>query len=202
MNDLLSELLEAPPSAIPAIPAIRPNPEAAGIAESQESQAPSPAVDLDQVRARLMVLAEDEYLPPELVQSISSADLQACVDSSELELRGFLHSVRRQRSIGEGQRPYEYTAAAYCEGCGPVWLWEGAPSLVKACPWCFRKKAGKRIPRPPVRCADCLHQTPDPINPRDGIGTCAIGACQHEALFPQMERSCGDWARAHQEPPA
>lgn len=195
MNDLLSELLEAPPSAIPAIPAIRPSPEAPGIAESQESQAPSPSVDLDQVRARLMVLAEDECLPPELVQSISSADLQACADSSEPELRGFLHSVRRQRAIGEGQRPHEYTAPAYCEGCGPVWLWEGAPSPAKACPWCFRRKAGKRIPRPPVACRACAHFQPDSMNPRDGIGTCGIGAKLRAPLYPGLPRTCAGWVQ-------
>lgn len=30
-----------------------------------------------------------------------------------------------------------------CEGCGPVLLWADCPAVVKACPWCFRRKAGK-----------------------------------------------------------
>lgn len=57
--------------------------------------------------------------------------------------------VGRQR-MDAGLPPLEWgePVAAYCEGCGPVLLWAGCPAVVKACPWCFRRKAGKPIARP------------------------------------------------------
>ena len=36
-----------------------------------------------------------------------------------------------------------------CTGCGPVLLWPECPPVVAACPWCFRRKVGKPVARPP-----------------------------------------------------
>lgn len=47
-----------------------------------------------------------------------------------------------------GEVPDGYTKPCHCAGCGPVLLWPGCPDRVRACPWCFRRKAGKTIPRP------------------------------------------------------
>jgi hypothetical protein len=57
--------------------------------------------------------------------------------------------VGRER-MDKGLPPLEWgePVARSCEGCGPVLLWAGCPDVVKACPWCFRRKAGKAIARP------------------------------------------------------
>jgi hypothetical protein len=48
-----------------------------------------------------------------------------------------------------GRRPSHYTTAATCAGCGPVWLWQGAPAHVLGCPWCLNRGAGLPVPPPP-----------------------------------------------------
>lgn len=68
-------------------------------------------------------------------------------DQDALEALALALVTRQQRE--HGTRPEHYTQRAHCEACGPVWLWEGAPARVLACPWCFNRTAGKPIPRPP-----------------------------------------------------
>lgn len=48
----------------------------------------------------------------------------------------------------QGIRPATYTKPAFCDGCGPVWLWEEAPDHVVGCVWCFNRATGRPIPRP------------------------------------------------------
>ncbi len=52
--------------------------------------------------------------------------------------------IRRMRERGE--MPSHYAARTVCTHCGPVPIFEGAPTNVGACPWCFNRKAGKPIP--------------------------------------------------------
>ncbi|WP_295885522.1 hypothetical protein [uncultured Thiohalocapsa sp.] len=113
-------------------------------------------------------------------------------------------SIRWQREGGE--RPESYTQTAICDGCGPVWLWPGAPARVIACPWCFNVAAGKPVPRPPqpaqtapaapVTCANCGHFEPNTVGSSAGIGRCRIGAPASRrtpALWPNAEHPCRDW---------
>ena len=53
----------------------------------------------------------------------------------------------RDQEMDAGFAPVGYTKHCICEGCGPVLLWPTYPDVVKACPWCFRRKAGMPIPK-------------------------------------------------------
>lgn len=71
------------------------------------------------------------------------ADRPAALDALALLLR-----TRRERDRGD--RPAHYTQPARCATCGPVWLWDGAPAHLLACPWCLTLPARATIPRPPI----------------------------------------------------
>lgn len=60
------------------------------------------------------------------------------------------YAIQTRRMREQGERPLSYTHAAVCSGCGPVWLWEGAPDHVEGCPWCFNRSAGRPVPAPPT----------------------------------------------------
>ena len=105
---------------------------------------------LEAARLHLLALAAGEGLPADLVQCLPDADVAACEGYTDAELLGYLRAlVARQRMDG-GMVPLEWggDVAGTCEGCGPVLLWPGSPERVTACPWCFRRRVGKAIPRP------------------------------------------------------
>jgi hypothetical protein len=58
--------------------------------------------------------------------------------------------------INQGSIPAYFKNGAFCEQCGPVWLWfEGN---VSGCPWCANRINDLPIPRPQVVCCgDCKH---------------------------------------------
>jgi|GEM_PF-2977810 len=69
-------------------------------------------------------------------------------------LQTFCLAVDIRRNIDQGVRPTQYNKPAYCQGCGPVWLW--ISGTVTGCPWCWNRATGRPIPRPcMVRCQDC-----------------------------------------------
>jgi len=135
-----------------------------------------------------------ESLPESLLaRDDAGADGLAAMDVGEL--RTYALALHRSERMDAGAVPAEYTQAARCEGCGPVWLWEGCPPRVKACPWCFRRKAGRAFKRPPVECGQCLHFVPDPINPPGGGGDCGLGLAYRRGeplRFPFAKRQCGE----------
>jgi hypothetical protein len=100
------------------------------------------------LRTRLRQLTESEGLAAALVDVLADAEVASCDGLPDDTLRAYLRALQRGAVMDAGTVPEGYTQAAYCGGCGPVWLWPGAPSRVKACPWCFRRKAGQTIPRP------------------------------------------------------
>ena len=98
-----------------------------------------------------------------------------------------------------GRVPEADTAAMHCQHCGPVWIHPAIAACLPVvagwpralgCPWCFVRKAGGYIPRPPVTCGDCQHFTPDTINPPAGMGTCASGHGMH---YPMQQHRCGEF---------
>lgn len=197
MGRLLEALLhdsEVAPAAIPAIPAIPRPREGARIAESQKSQrAEVEKTEIGVMRAHLLELAKLERLPADLVHHLHDDDLRAIPeDFTERNLTAYLRELLAAREMDAGAIPESWGGAieATCEGCGPVYLWPGAPVRLKACPWCFRRKAGKTIPRPRVKCGDCLHYQPDPINPAAGMGACSLGAAR--AYWPTKLHHCAD----------
>ena len=86
------------------------------------------------------------------------------------QLKAFAHALRTTQARLKGERPDHYTKAVECAVCGPVWLWQGAPDKMDACPWCLNSGP---VPRPgPVRCRICAYRVADTINPPGGLGQC------------------------------
>ncbi|KAF1688164.1 hypothetical protein B1992_01755 [Pseudoxanthomonas broegbernensis] len=139
------------------------------------------------------MLAEGEGLPAGLVHGLADADAAACDGMPDDVLRAYLRALEARQRMDAGQVPpgWGEAVARTCEGCGPVLLWPTCPAVVKACPWCFRRKAGKAIPRPPVACGDCRHYLPDTVNPEAGMGGCQLGPGR--AHWPMKRHRCADW---------
>lgn len=195
MGRLLERLLsdsQPAPAATLATPATLPGPAPLKVAESQESQGGDAAV-VGAQRAYLLTLAADEGLAAGLVHGLDNADLAACKGLPDAILRAYLRALGNSERMDAGMVPPDWgeAVARTCEGCGPVLLWPECPGVVKACPWCFRRKAGKAIPRPPVTCGDCRHYLPDTVNPEAGMGGCRLGTGR--AYWPMKKHRCADW---------
>lgn len=141
------------------------------------------------MHTHLLSLAEAEGVDAAHVHRLHADDVAACAGESDNTLRAYLRGLAEQHGMDAGIVPPGWTTSAHCEGCGPVWLWPDA-ARVRACPWCFRRKAGKAFPRPPVLCGDCIHYLPDPLNPEAGMGGCALGAGR--ARWPMARHACAD----------
>ncbi len=102
------------------------------------------------MRSHLLGIATGDGRPASLVHGLADADVEACAGLPDDTLRAYLRAVERGQRMDAGELPPEWgeAVARTCEGCGPVLLWPQCPAIVKACPWCFRRKAGKAIPRP------------------------------------------------------
>lgn len=153
---------------------------------------PSEAVEA--LRATLAQLATDEGIPGALVTQLAPADVAACAGLPEPTLRAYLRALERTAKLARGETPHGWTRAAECSGCGPVWLAAGSPARVIACPWCWHRKSGVTLPRPPVRCGGCKHFRPDPLNPAGGFGGCAITG--KPSNFPEALHDCADHREA------
>jgi hypothetical protein len=150
LDALLSEK-ETVPAAIPAIPAILTPSPRHRIAESQEShRVRVEKLHLPGIRPHLLTLAADDGLPPSLIHGLPDADVTACDGYGDGELRAYLRALAARELLDAGKCPPEWgePVARTCEGCGDVLLWADCPPVVKACPWCFRRAAGKPIARP------------------------------------------------------
>lgn len=175
--------IEAKPGAVSADMRAR---LAAGKLELVEALQDAEAV----MRGHLLNLADAEGVDAAHVHRLHADDLAACEGLDDATLRGYLRALETAARMDAGLVPDGYSHAVQCDGCGPVWLWAGAPLLVKACPWCFRRKAGKRIPRPQVTCGGCRHYLPDALNPEAGMGGCALGPGR--AYWPMGRHVCAD----------
>ncbi len=103
------------------------------------------------IRDRLLAIAADERLPAKIVEALPDADVVACIGLPDDTLRAYLRALEAGQRMDAGQVPPSWgePVARTCEGCGPVWLWPGAPAHVIACPWCTRRIAGKPVPEAP-----------------------------------------------------
>ena len=138
-------------------------------------------VDPAQQSGRLLAMLRAEFLPESLLaRDDAGPDGLAAMDAGEL--RTYALALHRSATMDAGTVPTDYTQAARCEGCGPVWLWATCPPVVKACPWCFRRKAGRGFPRPLVECGEC------------GLG---LTYRRGEPLrYPFARRECGEYRPA------
>ena len=139
------------------------------------------------IRARLLELAEFECLEPALVHRLDDADVMACTGLGDEVLTAYLRALDAAARMDAGMAPTGWTAARYCRLCGPVLLWPDCPPIVLACPWCFRRKAGRYVPRPLVQCADCFHFIRCERNPLGGGGDCSKGLGGH---WPKQRHRC------------
>jgi hypothetical protein len=172
----------------------KPPPEAvqAGIGGLVSPQA-VPSEGLEALQLKLERLADYLDLPPSLVATLPPADVEACAGFIDDELAAYLRLLDASARMERGERPAEYNAASWCDGCGPVWLWAGLPARVVGCPWCRLRKAGRLIPRPPVRCGGCRHFRPDAINPEAGMGACGLNG--KPAHYPMRPHACESFQR-------
>ncbi len=153
---------------------------------------------LKPLRARLLALAERQVVEVTHVHRLHDLDVAACAGLDDCQLAAYLDMVRDTAGRHAGRVPLDDTAAMHCEGCGPVWIHPDIAAVLPVvdgwpralgCPWCFVRKAGDYIPRPPVTCEGCRHFTPDMINPPSGMGVCGAGNGMH---YPMQRHACAD----------
>ncbi|MBB6186191.1 hypothetical protein [Rhodanobacter sp. MP7CTX1] len=159
-----------------AIPAIQGRQRVAESQESQESQGMEvekyfsrPAVSaslapladtLKPLRAHLLALAAAEGMDVDHVHRLHGLDVAACIGLDDVQLAAYLSLLADTADRHAGRVPAGDTAAIHCEGCGPVWIHPNIAAVLPVvdgwpralgCPWCFVRKAGDYIPRPPAR---------------------------------------------------
>ncbi|WP_295457506.1 hypothetical protein [uncultured Thiodictyon sp.] len=90
-------------------------------------------------------------------RGFSLSDLEAAAGEDWPEVRdrpaalaALAGLLRTKAQRDRGEVPSHYTQASECATCGPVWLWQGAPAGLIACPWCLTRPKGAPTPRPPV----------------------------------------------------
>ena len=85
-------------------------------------------------------------IPVSELQELAGDDWSELQDDPDA-LESFAHAVATRKMRASGWRPAHYIQRSECAGCGPVWLWKGAPKHVQGCPWCLNRADGKPIPR-------------------------------------------------------
>ncbi len=154
----------------------------------------APLTDQPDQRARLLQAIRSEGLPDSVFAG-DDATPEQLAELDDAGLRAYAHALHCTAERDAGRVPAIYTTPAYCEGCGPVWLWEGCgQGHTIACPWCANRRALKPIPRPPITCEGCAHFTPDPVNPDAGMGLCGSDhATDHRHHYPMQKHTCAHW---------
>jgi hypothetical protein len=140
--------------------------------------------------SRLLQLAKAKGYAPALVHQLSEADLADCNTATDETLTSYLHALQTTADRKAGIVPEGYNDVAYCEECGPVWLF--TPGAFHGCPWCWNRAHGKPIPRPPVRCIDCRYFN---RASHAHLGHCAKGQAEPPAgLWDSDSRTCERFA--------
>lgn len=124
-----------------------------GSARDERSTLKSCAPDITAMRTELLRLAKLEGIDLAHVERMDDADVLAYAhvpDFTERNYRAHLRALAASADMDAGKVPaiWRGAQAAICDGCGPVLLEVDAPDHVGNCPWCFRRRAGKAIPRP------------------------------------------------------
>jgi len=129
------------------------------------------------------------------LRAAAGPDWAEIVDRPEV-LQALALALERRWQMAQGQRPAAYTQAAVCDGCGPVWLWPGAPGRVLACPWCHLRSTVV-LPRPMVQCGDCWHFEASAGSPTAGLGACGTKESPPgnptRTVWPTKVHRCADW---------
>ena len=121
---------------------------------------------------------------------LAADDWPEC-ESKPNTLEAFAKSVATRKLREQGIKPDNYTQASHCHQCGPIWLWEGAPTEVQACVWCFNRIKDIDLPRPTlISCIDCKYFTTNNHTPNAGIGECQKGLT---SKFAQAKHNCNQY---------
>lgn len=99
-------------------------------------------------RLRLIRVAQAAGLPVRRTLRLADGELDTlavCTDTEALAYANALHTRETRRA---GKVPAGWAQPCRCDGCGPVWLWPGAPAHVIACPWCWNRREGAPVPSP------------------------------------------------------
>ena len=124
----------------------------------------------------------------DLLAELTKTQPVMVMEPTDAEREAIEYAERVAAIRSRGDIPASYTSTTFCEGCGPVHIFQGAPSHVTACPWCGNRVRGLSIPRPPVSCATCALWRPDPGERG------ALVSCEHaKARYPHEGRGCGYW---------
>lgn len=97
---------------------------------------------------RLRLSAPTGLLTQELRQRIAGNRDGLLDDLAALDAICDMQAGRERMDAGLPPLEWGEPVARNCDGCGPVLLWATCPDPVKACPWCFRRVAGKAVARP------------------------------------------------------
>ena len=151
----------------------------------------------ESARARLLRLAKAQGRDSALVDRLPVADMPAYSGMTDPQLSALLSMLTDDADRERGKVPDGDTAVILCRSCGPVWVHPAIARMLPmvggwpralGCPWCFIRARGIAIPRPHVACANCRHRVPDPINPAQGWGRCAVG--NESATWPGRKHRC------------
>lgn len=105
-----------------------------------------PAAIEEAQRLRLIRVAQSAGLPTREVLRLAECDMDALASCTDAECLAYTRALLSRADRRAGRVPQRWTRAAYCVGCGPVWLWPAAPAAVIACPWCWNRIEGLPVP--------------------------------------------------------
>jgi len=88
---------------------------------------------------------------PALLSELEKIRREAGNDWEEIandpkQLKAFCELLMIGDMRWKGITPGHYTSTTVCKHCGPVSIWDGCPTEVNGCPWCFNRHAGLPIP--------------------------------------------------------
>ena len=89
---------------------------------------------------------------PSLIRNLEEIRRKAGPDWNEIandpeKLRTFAELLVIVEMREQGAVPDHYTATTECRRCGPVPIFEGVPTAVDGCPWCFNRFKGLPMPK-------------------------------------------------------
>lgn len=99
-------------------------------------------------RLRLIRLVQTAGLPVRTVLRLAGGDCHMLAALPDAACLAYARALLDTADRRDGYQPRGWAQASTCAGCGPVWLWHGAPAHVLACPWCFNRAAGLPMPSP------------------------------------------------------
>lgn len=89
---------------------------------------------------------------PALIRQLEKIRQEAGGDWEEIandpeQLKAFAELLMIGDMRSQGICPDHYTFTTTCKHCGPVPIFEGCPTEVQGCPWCFNRHKDLPIPR-------------------------------------------------------